>query len=312
MANPNLEMYRSDTLVEVGTLSSPIDFGLCNAGEVTELPYDILLYNDKGEILGSEDAKSISIELLRLILTQNETGDGSPNQQYTLSYIPVITGTEEITIDGDEWRRVTSFSGLGSTDEVYTFDYVTGVVTFGNGVEGKAPPISSSIIINYTPDLNTAGKEIYSNKWISVKSDGVIQSVIHIGNTTPELSTKVDDDTVQVLHYPEVTEIVGVWDNVSKTGTNYYSGGSFDADSGVISLGTSLTADDPYVEYKYRIKDDDEGSFTSLGDGVRHSFDNRIPRNNAKRLSLQATVPVSAGTEGGAYLKVVLRVYYSF
>ncbi|GAG24636.1 unnamed protein product, partial [marine sediment metagenome] len=46
---PNLEMYRSDNpAVEIGTEGNPIDLGLCNAGETTPLPYDILLYNDKG------------------------------------------------------------------------------------------------------------------------------------------------------------------------------------------------------------------------------------------------------------------------
>ena len=66
MANPNLEMWRSDTLVEVGTAVVPIDFGLCDAGDETLLAYDILLYNDKTGVLGSEDAKSIEIELLRM------------------------------------------------------------------------------------------------------------------------------------------------------------------------------------------------------------------------------------------------------
>ena len=57
MSVPDLKMYRSDTLTEVGTVGVPVDFGLCNAGQITNLPYDILLYNDKTGALGSDDAR---------------------------------------------------------------------------------------------------------------------------------------------------------------------------------------------------------------------------------------------------------------
>lgn len=310
MAAPNLEMYRSDTLAEVGTLANPIDFGFCDAGDETSLSYDVLLYNDKGDVLDSDDAKSIEIELLRLYTTNQWTSNGNPSQSYTVSYIPVLSDIEEeVTVDGTEWRRVTTFSGLGPTDEVYKFDYTTGELEFGNGAEGKIPPNGDTIAITYTPDLNTFGKTIYSDQWISVKSSGVMTNEIHI---TTEESTKIDNNTVEVLHFPIVTTVVGVWDNVSKTGTNYYTGGSFDGSTGRITLGTPLTAATPYTEYKYQIKDDNEATYTPLGAGETHSFDNRIPKNNAKRLQFKADVPSSAGTEGGAYLKAALRIYYSF
>jgi hypothetical protein len=313
MSVPKIEMYRSDTLAEVGTLANPIDFGLCTAGEDTDLEYQILLYNDKGDVEDSSDAKSIQIQLLKLYVTQEETSDGTGSQAFTLSYIPVLEDTSfeiEVLVDEVEWRKVASFSGLGSTDTGYTFNYTTGVITFGNGSEGKIPTNLADIKITYVPNLNTYGKDIYDNQWISVKSDGVTANEIHIGDTTPEEATKLTDDTVQVLHYPIVTEIVGVWDNDSKTGTNYYTGGSFDADTGVITLGSSMVATTPYVEYKYQIKDDEESVYTSLGDDVTHEFDNPIPKNNAKRLYLRATVPVDASTESGAYLKCVLRILY--
>ncbi len=51
MPSPNLQMFRSDTpTVEVGTEAYPIDFGICYGGVATNLPYDILLYNDKGGV----------------------------------------------------------------------------------------------------------------------------------------------------------------------------------------------------------------------------------------------------------------------
>jgi len=312
MANPNLEMFRSDTLAEVGTSVVPIDFGLCDAGEETLLAYDILLYNDKTGALGSEDAKSIEIELLRMIIEQNETGDGTASQTHTLVYIPVISGTDEVTVDGTEWRRVTSFAGLGASDKVYTLNYTTGVILFGNGVEGEKPGAGEAIVISYTPDLNTYGKTIYTDKWISVKSDGVVQVELHIGAVTPEHSAKIDNDNIQVLHYPGLTDVVGVWDNASKTGTNYYTSGSYDSDTGIITLGASLVGADAYTEYKYEIKDDNEGVYSAIGNGDKHSFDNRIPSKNAKKLSFKVDVPTTASTEGGSYLKAIFRILYSF
>jgi len=315
MANPSIKMYRSDTLVEVGTAGNPIDFGLCDAGEDTDLSYQVLLYNDKGDVLGSEDAKNIRIQLLKLYVVRDETSDGSASQTYTMAHIPVLEDSDfeiEVLVDDEEWSEVASFSGLGSDDEVFTFNYTTGVITFGNGSEGKIPPNGVTIQITYTPDLNTYGKDIYDNQWISVKSDGVVANEVHIGSSTPEEATKIDNDNVQVLHYPKVTEVVGVWDNASKIGTNYYTGGSFDEDTGILTLGSSLCASTPYVEYKYEIKDDEESAYTLLGNDVTHTFDNRIPKDNAKKLYLRATVPSTADTEGGSYLKAIFRVLYQY
>jgi hypothetical protein len=314
MANPNLEMYQSDSpTTEVGTVGNPIDFGYCDAGEDTELSYDILLWNDKGAALGSEDAKSIIVELLKMYLTQSETSDGSASQEFTATYIPVLEDIPvEITVDTVRWLIVSSLSGQSATAKVCTFNYTTGVLTFGDGVNGAIPTLSSDIQIVYTPDLATFGQLVYNEQWLSIKSNGTIQNEVHVGSSTPEESTKIDDDSVQVLHYPELTEVVGVWDNASKLGTNYYTSGSYDSSLGIIYLGASLTADTPYVEYKYQIKDDLQTSYSTLGLNESVALTNRIPQNNAKRVQLKITVPSTASTEGGAYIKVVLRVYYTF
>ena len=311
---PELKMFRSDIpTVEIGTISNPIDFGFCVAGESTYLPYDILLWNDKEGSLEADDVFSIELELLRFTSTEIFTSDGTASQTFTMIYVPVTNEViEEVTIDDVEWARVASLAGQASDALVYTFDYTTGVLTFGDGVNGKIPPLSSSIKIVYTPDLNTFGKSIYEYDWVSVRSNGVVANGIPVGTITPEESLKIDNNTVQVIHYPYITGVTGVWDNPSKTGTNYYTGGSYDANTGRIYLGTPLTADTPYIEYGYQIGDDAEGNYTQLGNGVAKSFANRIPRNNAKRLQLKVDVPETSSTESGAYLKISLRVYYAF
>lgn len=313
---PDLKMYRSDTIVEIGTEGSPIDLGLCNAGETTLLPYDILLYNDKGAALDSGDAKNIQIELIRLYVSQQWDGTGLPSQTHTVSHISVASDVvEEVMVDDVKWRRVDSFSGLGMDDEVYKFNYTTGVLLFGNGVEGKEPPVGTdNIEITYIPDKNVYGKQIYADKWISLKSSGVIANTVHVGDVTPEESIKVDNDTVQVMRHPKFIDtnaIVGVWDNANKAGTNYFTSGSYDVDTGIIHLGSPMIADTPHTEYKYEINDDEESDYIVVGSGIKKDCENLIPQNNAKRIQLKVDIPFDAETEGGIFLKILLRIFYT-
>jgi hypothetical protein len=314
MGTPNLQFFRSDIpTTEIGTLSNPIDFGLCVAGVSSYLSYDILLWNDKGGSLNADDVFSIELELLRLTSTEIFISDGTASQSFTMIYIPITSEVvEEITVDDIEWTRVTSLVGQSATATVYTFDYTTGVLVFGDGVNGKIPPLSSSIQVTYTPDLNTFGKSIYEYSWVSVRSNGVVPNGIPVGTVTPEESLKVDNNTIQVIHYPYITGVTGVWDNPSKTGTNYYTGGSYEGNIGRIYLGTPLTTDTPYTEYGYQIGDDAEGNYTQIGAGITKTFVNRIPKNNAKRLQLKVDVPETSSTESGSYLKAILRVLYAF
>lgn len=308
MADPNLQMFRSDTpTVEIGTVGNPIDFGFCPAGETTQLSYDIILWNDKAAALGSNDAYDIYVELLQLTATESWVSDGSPSQVFNSTYSPVVSGSEELLVNGEEWVRVDSLIGWAQK-KVFLLDYETGEVTFGDNVNGAIPPSSASIAMTYTPDTNVFGKLVFTDQWITFQSSGVVENDVHVDI---ELSTKIDNDTIEVLHYPKLSDVTGVWDNISKTGTNYYTGGSFSADTGRITLGTPLTGVNPYVEYDYCIKDDNEAEGTALGNGDDpHGPLYRIPQNNAKRIQLAVTVPATADTEGGVYIKTVLRFLY--
>jgi hypothetical protein len=308
MAEPDLKMYRSDTpTVEVGTEANPLDFGLCNAGETTVLPYDIILWNDKGNVLGSEDAYDIYIELIYLYVTQTYVSTGLPNQTQTMTYIPVVDDDDliEVTVNGTKWTRVASLTGHDQ-DAVYTIDAVTGVLLFGDDINGGIPPNGETISITYTPDKDEFGKTVFDYQWIWIKSLGIVYSDISV---TVELGTKVDNSNIQIIHYPTLSAVVGVWDNVGKTGTNYYTGGSFDGPTGVITLGTPLTDPNAYVEYSYRICDDND-DWEQLGDDELIGPLTRIPKNNAKKLLMKVTVPATASTLGGVYIRTVLRITY--
>jgi hypothetical protein len=224
-----------------------------------------------------------------------------------MSVIPLIF--ESVVVDGVKWSKVDSLLDYGQYSEVYTFNYTTGVITFGDNIHGKIPPNGVDIEIEFTPDTNVYGKQIAEGGWVSLKSSGVIQSEVTI---TSELAEKVDTTHVQVAHYPTITSVVGVWDNAGKTGTNYYTGGTFNPDTGSITLGSSLSGSTPYVEYTYLIKDDNESGYTGLTEGTLVLLANPIPPGNAKKLLLKVDPPSSTDPEGGVYLKVFLKVAYMY
>lgn len=75
--------------------------------------------------------------------------NGRPNQTFSLSRYPILPLLPGVTgiIAVDEgdgngyvtWTEVTDFAAYGSTDQVYTLDHSTGLVSFGDGVHGKIP-----------------------------------------------------------------------------------------------------------------------------------------------------------------------------
>jgi len=308
MGVPLLQMFRGDTpTIEVGTELNPIDFGFCMAGVATPLAYEILLFNDKTGSGSSDDARFIGIELLRKIVTYSFVSTGVASQTHTMAVIPIISAT--VTVDGIKWAKVTSLLDYGQYAQVYEFDYTTGVVLFGDDIHGEIPDASLVVNIDYTPDTNPYGKQVAEGGWLSFKSVGVIQSEITIDT---ELASKIDDTHAQVQHYSTITEVIGVWDNPGKTGTNYYTGGSFNADSGLITLGNTCTGADMYVEYNYMGKDDNQSGYTILSEGTLVLLDNPIPAKNAKKLYFKVDPPANTDPASGVVLKVILKIVYMY
>lgn len=72
---------------------------------------------------------------------------GRPNQTFQLANYPILplaTGVIGIIAVNEgngyvTWTEVEDFAGYGSSDQVYTLDHSTGLVSFGNGKMGKIP-----------------------------------------------------------------------------------------------------------------------------------------------------------------------------
>lgn len=84
-------------------------------------------------------------------VTENDellgASNGRPNQTFQLANYPILPLASGVTgiIAVDEgngyvtWTEVEDFAGYGPSDEVYTLDHSTGLVSFGDGKNGKIP-----------------------------------------------------------------------------------------------------------------------------------------------------------------------------
>jgi hypothetical protein len=92
---------------------------------------------------------------------------GLPDQSFRLAHAPIlpkddsVTGIIEVQEEREKeylpWREVPDFASYGPADPVYTLDLTKGVVSFGNGINGKIPPFVSSdgtdLLASATPNI---------------------------------------------------------------------------------------------------------------------------------------------------------------
>lgn len=80
------------------------------------------------------------------------SGTGEPNQRAEVLYPPVLADSQRITVDGQEWTEVDDLSAPDVTplSQVYTFDDDTGLIHFGDGLQGQAPEDGAPIRASYT------------------------------------------------------------------------------------------------------------------------------------------------------------------
>lgn len=304
--------------VEWGTLGNPIAFGSVVAGTAYEHPSNpFYLWNDKGGILGSVPARSIGIQMLNMWIEEEliGTSNGTAYQEFTASVIPIIDDATAVKnsvlkVGTYDWDRVVSLATYAPDATVYTLDVTTGVIAFGDGVHGAIPANGENIYFTYMPDLLAYGDEVYMNTWLEVRSFGVTSYVV----------TEIDEQQISqdasnvVIANPMITAVSGVWLQTDPThaGTNYYTGGSFAATTGVITLGTPLPgANTPVlIDYSCRPIDDLEAEYTPIGMDATHTLANILQNNNAKLLYFRLNVPVDATPSGGGQVNFRIRVTY--
>ncbi|MCX7014961.1 MAG: hypothetical protein NTW86_20815 [Candidatus Sumerlaeota bacterium] len=87
--------------------------------------------------------------------------DGTANQVKYARYPPVATG-EQLFVGAEQWTRVDNLSSQSATAKVYTLDYATGRIAFGNGTHGAIPPNGQTITLTYTSGPHDGFVDFYA------------------------------------------------------------------------------------------------------------------------------------------------------
>ena len=80
--------------------------------------------------------------------TDNVSG-GEAGETFYTQYKPVVEGSETVYVDGEAWTRADSLDTAGAADKVYTIDYASGQITFGDGETGSIPPEGAAVTVDY-------------------------------------------------------------------------------------------------------------------------------------------------------------------
>lgn len=78
-----------------------------------------------------------------------DVSDGQAAQERQIAY-PPVSGTVQVTVDGERWREVDSLAQAGPDDRVHTLDRSTGRVRFGDGTRGAVPAKGTTLAVSYT------------------------------------------------------------------------------------------------------------------------------------------------------------------
>lgn len=80
--------------------------------------------------------------------TDNVSG-GEAGETFYTQYKPVVEGSERVYVDGEAWAKADSLDTAGAADKVYTIDYASGQITFGDGENGSIPPEGAAVTVDY-------------------------------------------------------------------------------------------------------------------------------------------------------------------
>jgi len=63
----------------------------------------------------------------------------------------------ELSVDGEQWKRVANLDCFGPDDQVYTLDAESSKIVFGDGVSGRIPLTGSVIRASYSYGVGAEG-----------------------------------------------------------------------------------------------------------------------------------------------------------
>ena len=143
--------------------------------------------------------------------------DGNPNEERYVYYLPVVQDTAEVFVAGTKWEVVDSLAGKGA-ENVCTFDYKTGKITFGDGTNGNIPARGAQITCNYKTDQ--AGFVAYYEAMKAVDPNIELYSGIYDGHQNSFIDKMhqkgYDDKYDGVIIHPYSKSVTGYGDSLVK------------------------------------------------------------------------------------------------
>jgi hypothetical protein len=113
----------------------------------------------------------IPIEQGKPISAERQTSYGMPDWSLTLSEpgLKFKSGQPplKLVVEGDAtaWDLRDDLSQCGPDDRVYELDAAKGVITFGNGVNGKIPAVNSDVLVSYAVCDGAEGNIARNRRW---------------------------------------------------------------------------------------------------------------------------------------------------
>ncbi len=116
-------------------------------------------------------------------LPQDDTwiGNGLPGQTFQLEAETVpfelLNDDLQVTVSGQAWEQCADFALAGPADQVFVFDRDSRTIRFGNGLNGKAPPLGSNVAVTCRVCGGTAGNLPAKVNW---QIKGIIGSFVNL------------------------------------------------------------------------------------------------------------------------------------
>lgn len=128
-------------------------------------------------------------QVQRVSVTEDPFGTGLPNQAYELNpprpsagaappglIYPVDDSFTVMVADGpalEPWTRTRDLSEEGPEAAVYALDDVNGILTFGNGINGRRPAAGAAFHVEYRVTAGAAGNLLPGIRWTVTGVAGV-------------------------------------------------------------------------------------------------------------------------------------------
>lgn len=92
--------------------------------------------------------------------------NGVPEQVFKLPDAPVLRGSLQLSLAGEEWYEVDDFDGSKPDSTHFTLDSAKGEIRFGDGLRGKVPREGTEILVNkYETSRGGQGNLLSKSKW---------------------------------------------------------------------------------------------------------------------------------------------------